>query len=235
MTKGIQCCLVLALSASLTACLSDGNSDNKPTESTADTAAPVVSAFSLPTTANSLTVGVGTLTAADNIGVTGYMITTSNTPPLPSASGWSTTAPSSFTFPSNGSQTAYAWARDASGNVSASRSAQITITTASAADYSGTWTGSFSGMPLTYLITQNGTSLTVRSVPTLLTAEQTYTGTIGGSTSVISTTDYATATATLTAIDNNTVRVVQDSCSAIPANAIYCIVPVGTAITFTRS
>lgn len=111
----------------------------------------------------------------------------------------------------------------------------ITAWEASAAiDYSGTWTGSFSSIAVTYRITQTGANLVLKSVPTLLTAEQTYTGTISGASALISTTDYATATATLTAVDANTVRVVQETCSASPANAIYCLVPVGTAITFTR-
>jgi hypothetical protein len=101
-------------------------------------------------------------------------------------------------------------------------------------DYSGTWTGLFFGTTVAYKITQTGANLVLKSVPTVLTAEQTYTGTINGNSARISTTDYATATATLTAIDRNTVRVVQESCSAIPANAIYCLASPGTAITFTR-
>lgn len=105
---------------------------------------------------------------------------------------------------------------------------------AGAADYSGTWSGSYFGMTLTYVITQQGNNLTLKSVPTLLTAEQTYTGTISGNAATISTTDYATSTSTLTAIDSRTVRVVQNSCVASQANAIYCLVPNGTAITFTR-
>lgn len=101
-------------------------------------------------------------------------------------------------------------------------------------DYTGTWSGNYKGLVLTYQITQSGANLTLKSVPTLLTAQQTYTGTINGNTALISTTDYATATATLTAIDANSVQVVQNSCVASQANAIYCLVPVGTAIVFTR-
>jgi hypothetical protein len=101
-------------------------------------------------------------------------------------------------------------------------------------DYSGTWSGTYLGLTLTYQITQAGANLTLRSVPTLLTASQTYTGSISGNTAHIATSDYATATATLTAIDANNVRVVQDSCVASQANAIYCLIPVGTSITFTR-
>ncbi|MBT0895795.1 hypothetical protein KI811_18505, partial [Geobacter hydrogenophilus] len=42
-----------------------------------DTTVPVVSAFTLPATATSLTVAVSSFTATDNVGVTGYLITTS--------------------------------------------------------------------------------------------------------------------------------------------------------------
>jgi hypothetical protein len=108
-------------------------------------------------------------------------------------------------------------------------------TNPSGSDYSGTWTGSYSVLTVSYIITQRGSNLTLRSVPTLLTAEQTYTGTINGDSATISTTDYATATATLTAIDSSTVKVVQESCTPNRTeNAIYCFVPTGTAITFKR-
>jgi hypothetical protein len=87
-----------------------------------------VSTFSLPATATSLTVAVSSFTATDNVGVSGYLITESATPPSASAIGWSITVPSSYTFSASGPMTAYAWARDAAGNVSASRSASVTNT-----------------------------------------------------------------------------------------------------------
>ncbi|NTV51124.1 MAG: hypothetical protein HGA20_15955, partial [Geobacteraceae bacterium] len=60
--------------------------------------------------------------------VTGYLITESATPPAASAAGWSAVAPTSFTFSSEGTKTAYAWAKDAAGNVSTGRTASVTIT-----------------------------------------------------------------------------------------------------------
>ena len=93
-----------------------------------DRTAPVINVFTLPATATSLTVGVITLSASDNIGTTGYLISESATAPAASASGWSATAPVSFTFSSAGSKTAYAWAKDAAGNVSISRFTTTTIT-----------------------------------------------------------------------------------------------------------
>ncbi|KAA0890557.1 hypothetical protein ET418_12725 [Oryzomonas rubra] len=93
-----------------------------------DTTAPTVSAFSIPTTATSLAVAISSFTASDNVAVTGYLVTESSTAPSASASGWSSTAPTSFTFSAAGSKTAYAWAKDAAGNVSAAKSASVTIT-----------------------------------------------------------------------------------------------------------
>lgn len=84
-----------------------------------DTTSPTVNSFTLPATATSLTVPVTGLSASDNVGVIGYLISESATKPTASAVGWSATAPTSFTFSSAGARTAYAWAKDAAGNVSA--------------------------------------------------------------------------------------------------------------------
>jgi hypothetical protein len=95
-----------------------------------DTTAPTVSTFTLPATSSSLTVPVSTLTATDNVAVTGYLVTTSATQPAASAAGWNAAKPASVTAPAEGSVTFYAWAKDAAGNVSASRSATVTVTVA---------------------------------------------------------------------------------------------------------
>jgi len=94
----------------------------------ADTVAPVVRSFSLPVSAASLTVPVSSLSASDDAAVTGYMVTESAGAPAANASGWSATPPSSFTFSGSGARTAYAWAKDAAGNVSAAASGSVTIT-----------------------------------------------------------------------------------------------------------
>ncbi len=99
-----------------------------PTGGGADTTAPLVTAFSLAATSSSLTVNVTSFTASDNVGVTGFLLTTTSTAPTAGTPGWSATAPASFTFASAGTKTLYAWARDAAGNVSASRSASTSIT-----------------------------------------------------------------------------------------------------------
>jgi hypothetical protein len=97
-----------------------------------DTIAPVVSAFTLPATATSLTVPVSSFTATDNVAVTGYLITTSATAPAASGAGWTASAPATVTAAAAGSSTFYGWAKDAAGNVSLAKSATVTV--ASAAD-----------------------------------------------------------------------------------------------------
>ncbi len=93
----------------------------------ADTTVPVVGAFTLPATATSLSVPVSSFTATDNVAVTGYLITTSATAPTATATGWSATAPASVTAVA-GSNTFYAWAKDAAGNVSLAKRASVTVT-----------------------------------------------------------------------------------------------------------
>jgi len=97
------------------------------TGDTGDTQAPIVNTFTLPATASSLTVSITSLDATDNVAVTGYLLTESSTTPSLSASGWSATKPTSYTFSSAGTKTLYAWARDAAGNVSVSKSATVTV------------------------------------------------------------------------------------------------------------
>ncbi len=102
-----------------------GDPASKP--AAADATAPTVTAFTIPATATSLTVSISSLTATDNVGVTGYMVTESSTAPAASAAGWTAAAPTSYSFTTAGAKTLYAWAKDAAGNVSASRSAAVTI------------------------------------------------------------------------------------------------------------
>ena len=105
----------------------------------ADTTPPQVTAFTIPATSMTLTVPITTFTATDAVGVTGYLVNESSATPLVSAAGWSATAPASYSFESEGSKTLYAWAKDAAGNVSASRSASVTITLLSAGPEPAGW------------------------------------------------------------------------------------------------
>jgi len=93
-----------------------------------DTIAPTLVSFTLPATSSSLTVPVSGLSATDAVGVTGYLVSESATKPLANDTRWSGSVPSSITFSAAGTKTAYAWVKDAAGNVSASRSATVVIT-----------------------------------------------------------------------------------------------------------
>jgi len=99
-----------------------------------DTTAPDIAVFALPSISDSLTVPITSLSASDNIGVTGYLLTETSTKPSATAAGWTSSKPASYTFASAGTKTLYAWAKDAAGNVSNSRSASVTITITSTSD-----------------------------------------------------------------------------------------------------
>ena len=94
-----------------------------------ETTPPTVTVFTVPTTSASLTVPITSFTATDSVGVTGYIVTESATTPAATASGWSATAPTSYTAAAAGAQTLYAYAKDAAGNVSTGVSASVVIWT----------------------------------------------------------------------------------------------------------
>ena len=106
-----------------------------------DTTAPIVTAFTLPATYTSLTVPISSFTCSDDTAVTGYCVSLTD-----SSSGctWSGSAPSTVSFGGAGSQTAYAFCRDAALNVSDSVSDTVAITTSTGGSlFSGSITGSF--------------------------------------------------------------------------------------------
>jgi hypothetical protein len=84
-----------------------------------DTTAPTVDTFTATSPSNSLNIPITAFTASDAVGVTGYMITTSTTPPTAGATDWTATAPATYTVASDGTYILYPWAKDAAGNVSA--------------------------------------------------------------------------------------------------------------------
>lgn len=83
-----------------------------------DAEAPVVTGFTV-TTPSSGNVPITLFTATDNVGVTGYRITTSSIPPFAEEGSWSATAPTTYRIISDGTFNLYPWAKDAAGNVSA--------------------------------------------------------------------------------------------------------------------
>ncbi|MGH9161665.1 MAG: DUF4082 domain-containing protein, partial [Vicinamibacteraceae bacterium] len=92
-----------------------------------DTTPPTITAFTVPSTTNTLTVAITSFTATDSVGVTGYLVNESPSKPSASAGGWTSAAPANYTFGSSGAKTLYAWAKDGAGNVSASVSRSVTV------------------------------------------------------------------------------------------------------------
>jgi len=93
-----------------------------------DVTPPVITSFTVPATSTSLTIPVTSFTATDAVGVSGYMISETATPPLPGDARWSATVPLSYTVATPGAKTLYAWAKDAAGNISAPMTASVTVT-----------------------------------------------------------------------------------------------------------
>lgn len=94
-----------------------------------DAARPQVTAFAIPATSSTLVIPITTLTATDNVAVTGYKVTEKAAAPLAGATGWTAAKPANYTFlAASGAKTLYAWAKDAAGRVSLSMSAPVTVT-----------------------------------------------------------------------------------------------------------
>lgn len=93
-----------------------------------DNSPPTVTAFSFHAERDNLTVQIDTLTASDDEGVTGYLVTETATPPAATDGGWQAAPPATYTFTGTAITTLHAWARDAVGNVSAGRSASPAYT-----------------------------------------------------------------------------------------------------------
>lgn len=102
------------------------------------------------------------------------------------------------------------------------------------ANYSGTWSGSYGGYALTYVVLQTGNSLSLTLTSPILPAGQTSTGVINGNTASVTTNNYATSgTSTVTILNGTTISAVQNSCT--PKPGYVCLVPNGTTITFTKA
>lgn len=121
----------VALAGTLQAC--GGGGDGGGTVGATDTTLPTITAFALPATSASLAVSVNSFTAADNVAVTGFLITQSATRPAATAAGWTATAPATVTAAGTGSQAFFPWAKDGAGNVSAPWSPTIVNIDATAA------------------------------------------------------------------------------------------------------
>jgi hypothetical protein len=85
---------------------------------------PVITSFVIPAALASLTVPITSLVATDNVGVTGYCLTETN-----SFFGcvWIASPPASYVFASPGAKALYLFVRDGIGNISAPASATVVI------------------------------------------------------------------------------------------------------------
>ena len=83
-----------------------------------DVVAPSVTAFTATSPTSSLNIPITSFTASDNVSVTAYLISQTNTQPAANDSGWGS-LPSTYTVGSLGDYTLYPWAKDAADNVSA--------------------------------------------------------------------------------------------------------------------
>ena len=90
--------------------------------------APTVSTFTVVTPTNNRNLTITAFTGIDNVGVTGFKVTTSSTPPLAGDAGWSAVTPLHYMLPGPGSTTLYPWVKDADGNVSRVFGAPFSVT-----------------------------------------------------------------------------------------------------------
>ncbi len=122
-----------------------------------DITLPIVTAFTIPTTATSLSVSISTFTATDNIGVAGYLLTETSATPSSGAVGWSSTKPTTYIFSAIGSKILYAWVKDAAGNVSSSINASVIISSPVATTFSftGPSTGNANSSSANFTVTPN--------------------------------------------------------------------------------
>ena len=105
-----------------------------------DLVPPVVTEFTIQSLSNSLTVPITKITASDTIGgsgLAGYLITETSEIPSATATGWTVSAPTTYTASAAGNITLYAWAMDEAGLVSAGKSATGTINFTVAYDGNG--------------------------------------------------------------------------------------------------
>ena len=91
------------------------------------TGRPVITAFTVPATSPTLNVSGITFSAIEGTGVAGYLINESAIIPAVGDAGWRSTPPTSYTFTEVGEKTLYAWAKGATGLVSASSVASVSV------------------------------------------------------------------------------------------------------------
>lgn len=130
---------------------------------------PIITAFVISSTVNSLTISVDTFTVSDEGQVVGYLITETADVPSADDPNWNGTVPTEFSVSFVGSKTLYAWAKDDSGNISEGFSANTIIgdtvppvvteflvqTPSTQRMYIYSFTATDNGQVAAYLITEN--------------------------------------------------------------------------------
>lgn len=103
--------------------------DSNTLSAGADTTAPTVDTFSVPSpnVTGTTIINITAFTASDNVGVTHYLVTDSATPPASGDAGWAVSAQTTFDLGSYRSATLYPWAKDAANNVSAVYGSPIAV------------------------------------------------------------------------------------------------------------
>jgi len=87
---------------------------------------PIITTFTGPSTTPSAEISI-TLHGSDNVGITHWLVNEVSDRPAVNDPGWSVTKPSTYTLAGEGAYTLYAWAKDAAGNISDSRSLFVTF------------------------------------------------------------------------------------------------------------
>ena len=159
-----------------------------------DTTPPTVDSFTLSGSTSSTRDLTGiTFTASDAVGVTGYLITGSATPPAAAAITLGS-APTTYTCSTDGAVTLYPWVKDAAGNVSAvfvtPRTVTITLPTG---DFFG---GQFFGGG--FFTATSGANGTLVATETSDSSSATGTVSLSGTFSATETSDTVTIAANVT-------------------------------------
>ena len=91
-----------------------------------DVEKPIIWTFTGPSITPTAEISIR-VTGLDNIGITHWLVNESSDLPAVEDPAWSVTKPDTYTFASEGAYTLYAWAKDAAGNISDSRSLFVTF------------------------------------------------------------------------------------------------------------
>lgn len=141
-------------------------------ESKIDTERPQVTTFAItPTESVTASVPVASFTASDNDTISGYLITTSSTPPAAADAGWSAIAPATALLPLAGLNTLYAWVKDPAGNVSLALTDSLTLRPVRRGDSPYSYYESFSAA-----IADGNTGETIKALAVTIPGNVTITG-----------------------------------------------------------